>query len=196
MGQDSVPPIHDAIYNHSRRSPHSHYVWIMKTSVVDENGNLGFPATIEEIRRYGEKARKVFWRKTPSALQKSFVEAVMSWEDEHPRRRPWKKREADSGGFGDERDTGYKRQQGMEALEGNSEDQGRAGHGATMGGRNPIGARQAQGHHRHGCGGDNRYAQLRLQEQKGKRQVTNAQRPTELHDKLNSAKDKRGAGEK
>jgi hypothetical protein len=91
--------------------------------VVDENGNLEFSATNEEIRRYRDKARKVFLRKSPSTLQKSFVEVVMSWQDEHAGRRPWKKRDVVRGGFVEERDTRSKRQQGMELMEGNIKDQ-------------------------------------------------------------------------
>jgi hypothetical protein len=183
-GLESVPRTHEAIFNNSRRSPHARYVWITKASMVDKNGNLGFPATNEEIRRFRDKARKVFLRKSPSMLQKSFAEAVMSWEEDHSARRPWKRREADRGGtrdhFLEERDLRPKRLQGMCALDGSSSDQGRAERGSGTGGRNPEDSNQVQGSHRQGGGGDNRWAQLRLQEQEGKRQVTTAPKPIEL----------------
>jgi hypothetical protein len=52
------------------------WVWISKASTVDKDGNLGFPATREEIRKFRFGARKVFLRKPPSVLHQSFAQAV------------------------------------------------------------------------------------------------------------------------
>jgi hypothetical protein len=59
---------------------------------VDKDGNLGFPASREDIRRFGAGARKVFLRKPPSQLQQTFAHAVsMGWEDErHLEAMEWK----------------------------------------------------------------------------------------------------------
>jgi hypothetical protein len=43
-------------------------MWITKSSTVDENGNLGFPASAEEIKKFVSKARKVFLKPPPSKL--------------------------------------------------------------------------------------------------------------------------------
>jgi hypothetical protein len=51
-GLNQVPTTHEAIFNHSRREPHAKWVWITKSSNVDKNGNLGFPA-LQEVRRWG-----------------------------------------------------------------------------------------------------------------------------------------------
>jgi hypothetical protein len=83
-GLNMVPTAHADIFIHSIRSPRTRFVWINKSLMIDENGNLGYPATSEEVRRFGGKARKVFLVKPPSILQKSFVEASMGWEDDRP----------------------------------------------------------------------------------------------------------------
>jgi hypothetical protein len=36
--------------------------------MVDKDGNLGFPATNEEIKKFESKVRKVFLRPPPSEL--------------------------------------------------------------------------------------------------------------------------------
>jgi hypothetical protein len=60
---------------------------------VDENGNIGFPALRNEVRKFGATARKVFLRKPPLELLKSFAQVVqMGREDERPPARPWKRR--------------------------------------------------------------------------------------------------------
>jgi hypothetical protein len=86
-GLQSVPPTHEAIFNHSRRGPRAKFMWISKTSMVDHEGNLGYPATVE-IRRYGDTG-KVFISKPPLELQKSFAEVMMNWEENRPAKRPW-----------------------------------------------------------------------------------------------------------
>jgi hypothetical protein len=68
-GMGYVPTTHDAIFEHSSRSPGARWVWITKTSIVDKDGKLGFPALAKDIARFGDKARKVFVRKPPSQLQ-------------------------------------------------------------------------------------------------------------------------------
>jgi phage terminase large subunit GpA-like protein len=74
------------------------WVWISKASTVDKDGNLWFPATREEIRKFRFGARKVFLRKPPSVLHQSFAQAVaMRQEDEVPPGRPWKRREGGGG---------------------------------------------------------------------------------------------------
>jgi hypothetical protein len=35
---------------------------------MDEKGNLGFPTSTEEIKKFGSKARKVFLKPPPSKL--------------------------------------------------------------------------------------------------------------------------------
>jgi hypothetical protein len=88
-GLASVPPTHEVIFNHSRGGPHARYVWISMASTVDGKGNLGHPTSREEIRKFGDKARNMFLRKSPSVLLKSFMEAAMSWENERPTKHPW-----------------------------------------------------------------------------------------------------------
>jgi hypothetical protein len=68
-----VPESHAVIFNHSRRAQRPKFVWISKTSTVDKEGNLGFLASWEEIRKYGAGARKVFLRHPPSELKRSYV---------------------------------------------------------------------------------------------------------------------------
>jgi hypothetical protein len=87
-GPGEILCTHEAIYNHSRRQPHAKWVWITRSSTVDKAGNLGYPASAEEVRRFGTRARKVFLRPPPSALQKSFAEAVKMYNPD----RPWKRR--------------------------------------------------------------------------------------------------------
>jgi hypothetical protein len=63
---------------------------------VDKDGRLGFTATHEEIRRFGVTARKIFIRKPPSALHKSFAQVVsMGRDEDRPLNRPWKCRGED-----------------------------------------------------------------------------------------------------
>jgi hypothetical protein len=88
-----IPTTHEAIHRHSSRAPQATWLWITKSSTVDKDGRLGFPATREEIRRFGATTRKVFIHKPPSVLQKSFAQAVsMGREEDHPSSRPWKRR--------------------------------------------------------------------------------------------------------
>jgi hypothetical protein len=47
-----IPTTHKAIFGHSRRGPHVKWAWITKYSTVDANGNLGFPASREEVRKF------------------------------------------------------------------------------------------------------------------------------------------------
>jgi hypothetical protein len=78
--EELVPTTYEAIFNHSRISPHARWVWITKNSTVDAFGNLGYPASREEIRKFGSQARKVFIR-PPSTLQKSFTGVVKMNQD-------------------------------------------------------------------------------------------------------------------
>jgi hypothetical protein len=52
-----VPTTHAVIHNHSwptpHPTPHPTWVWITTTSTVDGHGRLGFPATEDEIHRFG-----------------------------------------------------------------------------------------------------------------------------------------------
>jgi hypothetical protein len=90
-GLVSIPTNHKTIFNHSRKSPQARWMWITKTSTVDEKGNLGFPASAEEIKKFGYKARKVFLRPPPSKLQESSAWIVVMSRENHPP-RPWKRR--------------------------------------------------------------------------------------------------------
>jgi hypothetical protein len=58
---------------------------------VDHAGKLGHPAKAEEMR-YGATSRKVFLRKIPSALQRSFAKVTMNREVDQPAKRPWVRR--------------------------------------------------------------------------------------------------------
>jgi hypothetical protein len=92
-GLGMVPTTHEAVFGHSRfNPPRARFVWIMKASTVNKDDSLGFSPTQEEIRKFGSQARKVFLRKPPSQLQKSFTCAVMSWEGNRPPKRPWTRR--------------------------------------------------------------------------------------------------------
>jgi hypothetical protein len=128
-GLDSIPMTHDAIFNHSRLGPHVRYVWISKVSTVDDKGNLGHPASREEIRKFGDKARKVFLHKPPSVLLKSFVKAAMSWEYERQAKRPWaawggEERASPPDRRVEDRDPRANHQEGMGALVGRARQQG------------------------------------------------------------------------
>jgi hypothetical protein len=78
--EELVPTTYEVIFDHSRISPHARWVWITKNSTVDAFGNLGYPASREEIRKFGSQARKVFIRH-PSTLQKSFTGVVKMNQD-------------------------------------------------------------------------------------------------------------------
>jgi hypothetical protein len=135
-----VPPTHEAIFNHSRRKPHAQFVWISKTSTVDNEGNLGHPARADEIRKYGEAMRRVFIHKPPSVIQKSFAEATMNHDPDRSVKRPWVRRdEEECGGSynrtGDDRDQRAKRQHGMGAVGGGVRQQGREDRGGGGGRR-------------------------------------------------------------
>jgi hypothetical protein len=128
-GLDYVPMTHDAIFNHSRLGPHVRYVWISKVSTVDDKGNLGHPASREEIRKFGDKARMVFLHKPPSVLLKSFVKAAMSWEYERQAKRPWaawggEERASPPDRRVEDRDPRANHQEGMGALVGRARQQG------------------------------------------------------------------------
>jgi hypothetical protein len=125
----SVPPTHESIFNHSRCRPHAQFVWISKTSTVDHEGNLGHPARADEIRKYGEEARKVFIHKPPFVIQKSFMEATMNRDPDWLAKRPWVRRgEEEHGGtydcIGDDQDHRAKRQHGMGVVGGGVGQQG------------------------------------------------------------------------
>jgi hypothetical protein len=52
---------------------------------VDEKGNLGFPASVDEVRKFGAKVRRMLLRPPPSKLQESFTRIVaMNWEEHQP----------------------------------------------------------------------------------------------------------------
>jgi hypothetical protein len=59
-GMGLVPTMHEAFHGHSRPKPHAKWVWITKSSIVDQEGNLGFLALEEGTRKFGARARKVF----------------------------------------------------------------------------------------------------------------------------------------
>jgi hypothetical protein len=59
---------------------------------VDKEGNLGFLASWEEIRKYGAGARKVFVRQSPSELNHSNARAVEMGSHQN---RPWKRQSGD-----------------------------------------------------------------------------------------------------
>jgi hypothetical protein len=81
----TIPTTHEAIFNHSRRSSQARWVWITKSSIVDEKGNLGFPASVDEVRKFGAKVRRMLLRPPPSKLQESFTSIVaMNWEEHQP----------------------------------------------------------------------------------------------------------------
>jgi hypothetical protein len=87
-----VPTTHAAIHNHSWPNPHPPWVWIMKSSIVDGDGRLGFLATEEEIHRYRVRATKVFLHQPPSNLHKSFIQTVEMGREDNQHQRPWKRR--------------------------------------------------------------------------------------------------------
>jgi hypothetical protein len=72
-----LPMMHEVIHNHSRIRPHARWVWVTKSSIVDGEGNLAFPASKEEVCRFGASAHRVFLRQPPSELHHSFAQAVM-----------------------------------------------------------------------------------------------------------------------
>jgi hypothetical protein len=137
--------------------------------------NLGFPATIEEIRKSGSRVRKLFLRPPPLKLQKSFAAAAMSWEEDRPAKRSLKIRDEDRSGPRDrayeDRDAKSKRQQGMDALEGGSRIQGGEDSGnqrGFQGRRQDDKSGQAPGPHRQGGGGGQLRQLQRAQDQEGK----------------------------
>jgi hypothetical protein len=67
-GPNGVPTTHEAIHCHSRVNLHPAWIWITKSSTVNNNVRIGFPATEVEVRRFGAKARKIFLRDPPSVL--------------------------------------------------------------------------------------------------------------------------------
>jgi hypothetical protein len=145
---DKVPTMHPAIFGHSYCGPHAPFVWISKTSTVDGEGNLGYPAKPDEIRRFGDKARRIYLRQPPSELQKLFVRAVMDWN--HPAKCPWRQEGDEVRSRQDwqreDRNSKAHRQQGMVPMGG--------------GGRNPGQAKRGLGEglgphdYRHGCCGE------------------------------------------
>ncbi|TVU23471.1 hypothetical protein EJB05_25840, partial [Eragrostis curvula] len=93
VGPGKVEESHVAIHNHSfRPARKNRWVWVTKTSAPDENGEIGFPASIEEIRRFGHRARKIQLNQPPKILDKSFVEAVKMGKEEERFQRNWKRR--------------------------------------------------------------------------------------------------------
>jgi hypothetical protein len=96
-----VPTTHEVIFNHSRIPSHPRWVWIARNSTMDKDGQLGFLASRDEIRKFGAGARRVFLRKPPSQLLHSFAKVVsMGREDECPPPRPWKRRGVRIEGIG------------------------------------------------------------------------------------------------
>jgi hypothetical protein len=135
---------------------------------VDKEGNLGFPASAEEVRRFGASARKVFLRKPPSELLDSFAQVVkMNRDEERLSNRSWKRRgEEEREGPQDwtqaERYPRAKRLQGMGAPSGGNRNWGReecgGGHRSQEGwqGCRHDGNMGVNDLPRHGGGGDNR----------------------------------------
>jgi hypothetical protein len=80
-------------------------------------GNLGYPAKVDEIRKFGAAARKVFIHKPTPELQKTFTVTTMSWEEDKLAKRPWARR-------GEEEVPRTKRQQGMGAAGGGARNPG------------------------------------------------------------------------
>jgi hypothetical protein len=74
-GPVDIPCTHEAIYNHSWRQPHVKSVWITLASTVNKDGNLGYPASAEDVSRFGARAGKVFLRPLPLVLQ----ECLLVW---------------------------------------------------------------------------------------------------------------------
>jgi hypothetical protein len=72
----SVSTTHVAIHGHSRPKPHPKWVWMPKSSAVDQEGILEFPASVDDIRKYGARARKVFIQPPPSKHLESFTEIL------------------------------------------------------------------------------------------------------------------------
>jgi hypothetical protein len=95
-GLDSVSTTHEAIFNHPCGRPHAEWVWIRKNSTVDSEGNLEFPASREDVRKFGVQARNVFLCKPSSMLHQSFTSVMrMNREEEqqpNPPKHPWKRR--------------------------------------------------------------------------------------------------------
>jgi hypothetical protein len=87
-----VPTTNEAIHNHSRLPARPKWLWIAKTSTIDEHGNLGFLVTDEELRRSGARPRKIYLNQPPSTLQKSFAQVVEMSREDVPSGHPWKKR--------------------------------------------------------------------------------------------------------
>jgi hypothetical protein len=134
VGPREISCTHEAIYNHSQSQPHAKWVWITWSSTVDKAGNLGDPASAEEVCRFGTRARKVFLWPSPSTLQKSFAEAVKMYNPD----RPWKRRVADERDHAQERsvedhDLRAKRQHGMGAMGGAGRIWGRDDRGGHRG---------------------------------------------------------------
>jgi hypothetical protein len=177
-------------------------VWITKSSTVDDKGNIGFPTSLEEVRRFGHGARKIFLNPPPSELHKSFSQIVQLGREDQPP-RPWKKRAdearagARQGRYVEEGDVRAKRQVGMGAqgygTDGsNSEDEPRTG-GYRQ--QDPWHGRRQDDYrgppkrtHDHTAGGveDSRKD---LQPDEGTR-VTHL-RPVELRERLNVGRDKK-----
>jgi hypothetical protein len=59
-GLPSVPTTHEAIHNHSWRGPRANWVWISKTSMMDDEVNLGFPTSVSDVKKFGATTRRAF----------------------------------------------------------------------------------------------------------------------------------------
>jgi hypothetical protein len=181
---------------------------------VDKDGKLGFPTSVEDIRKFGANARRVFLRKPPSQLQRSFAQVVqMPREEDRLSNQPWKKRgEIERGGvndrFQEDREPRAKRQQG---AGGQSLGAGGCNSGWDDRGGNPRYQDQRQRHRMEdfrgtnrqgqeplyqGGGGDLRRFVGRQNDQHATRQVGTGTAPVELCDRLNLAKDKKAVDDK
>jgi hypothetical protein len=69
--------------------------------ILVNSGCYRFPASEDEVRRFGARARKIFLRDPPFVLQKLFAQVVAMGRDDGPSNRRWKRCSEE------ERDAGY-----------------------------------------------------------------------------------------
>jgi hypothetical protein len=85
---------HAALYAHSWKPIGPNWVWISKASAVQ---GIGYPASRNDVHRFGHTARRVRKKGPPPPLSKSFAVAVKEegMARREPEQRSWKRRQDD-----------------------------------------------------------------------------------------------------
>ncbi|CAL4929426.1 unnamed protein product [Urochloa decumbens] len=115
-------PSVDSMFNHSRRPDIRGWLWISKQSALE---GIGFPARVSEVRRFGERARKVRRIGPPPPLITPFAQVVaeMARRNDHTHRERY--RDQDTWMEEDdllEEDLRYKIQRGFNNRAGGGRD--------------------------------------------------------------------------